>query len=292
MGDEAHITIHTALQMLGLGRDRVRKVAVDGQGRMLPEALAATLASLAGRPTLVCAQAGNINTGACDPLSPIADACAAHDAWLHVDGAFGLWAAASPTHAHLVEGLGRADSWATDAHKWLNVPYDSGLVLCAHPNAHRAALTTSASYLIQSEGAERDPFEWTPEFSRRARGFAVYAALAALGRKGVAELVDRLSSHARRFAEILGRAPGVEVLNEVVLNQVLVRFAPPDGGDEAATDDWTRATVRRVQEDGTCWLSGTTWRGRAAMRISVCNWSTTEADVDRSAEAILVASAG
>ncbi|MCB9378202.1 MAG: aspartate aminotransferase family protein [Holophagales bacterium] len=292
VGDEAHITIHTALQMLGLGRDRVRKVAVDGQGRMLPEALAATLASLAGRPTLVCAQAGNINTGACDPLSPIADACAAHDAWLHVDGAFGLWAAASPTHAHLVEGLGRADSWATDAHKWLNVPYDSGLVLCAHPNAHRAALTTSASYLIQSEGAERDPFEWTPEFSRRARGFAVYAALAALGRKGVAELVDRLSSHARRFAEILGRAPGVEVLNEVVLNQVLVRFAPPDGGDEAATDDWTRATVRRVQEDGTCWLSGTTWRGRAAMRISVCNWSTTEADVDRSAEAILVASAG
>jgi len=292
VGEEAHVTVHTALQMLGLGRDRVRKVAVDGQGRIVPEALVEALAPLAGRPTLVCTQVGNVNTGACDPLSPIADACAAHGAWLHVDGAFGLWAAASPAHAHLVEGVGRADSWATDAHKWLNVPYDSGLVFCAHPGAHRAALTTSASYLIQTEGAERDPFEWTPEFSRRGRGFAVYAALASLGRQGVAELVERLASHARRFAERLGRAPGVEILNDVVLNQVLVRFQPPEGGDAEATDAWTRATVRRVQEDGTCWLSGTTWQGKAAMRISVCNWSTTEADVDRSVEAILIASTG
>jgi len=292
VGAESHVTIHTALQMLGLGRDRVHRAAVDGQGRMRAESLVETLAPLAGRPTVVCAQAGNINTGACDPLSPIADACAAHGAWLHVDGAFGLWAAASPAHAHLVEGVGRADSWATDAHKWLNVPYDSGLVFCAHPGAHRAALTTSASYLIQTDGAERDPLDWTPEFSRRARGFAVYAALAALGRRGVAELVERCASNARRFAERLGRAPGVEILNEVVLNQVLVRFAPPGGGDGAAADAWTRATIRRVQEDGTCWLSGTTWQGRAAMRISVSNWSTAESDVDRSVDAILRAAAG
>lgn len=291
VGAESHVTIHTALQMLGLGRDRVHRVAVDGQGRMSVDALVATLAPLAGRPTIVCAQAGNINTGACDPFAPIADACAAHGAWLHVDGAFGLWAAASPAQAHLVEGVGRADSWATDAHKWLNVPYDSGLVFCAHPGAHRGALTGHASYLIQTEGAERDPFEWTPEFSRRARGFAVYAALAALGRRGVAELVARCCAHARRFAEALSAAPGVAVLNDVVLNQVLVRFAPPGGGDDAAIDDWTRATTRRVQEDGTCWLSGTTWRGQAAMRISVSNWSTAERDVDRSVEAILLASA-
>lgn len=292
VGAESHVTIHTALQMLGLGRDRVHRVAVDGQGRMSADALVATLAPLAGKPTIVCAQAGNINTGACDPFAPIADACAAHGAWLHVDGAFGLWAAASPAQAHLVEGVGRADSWATDAHKWLNVPYDSGLVFCAHPGAHRGALTTQASYLIQTEGAERDPFEWTPEFSRRARGFAVYAALAALGRRGVAELVASCCANARRFAEALGAAPGVAVLNDVVLNQVLVRFAPPGGGDDAAIDEWTRATIRRVQEDGTCWLSGTTWRGKAAMRISVSNWSTAERDVDRSVEAILLASAG
>ncbi len=289
VGEEAHVTVHTALQMLGLGRERVHKVATDGQGRMLAAALATTLAPLAGRPTLVCAQAGNVNSGAFDPLREIAGLCRAHGAWMHVDGAFGLWAAASAAHAPLVDGLELADSWATDAHKWLNVPYDSGIVLCAHPSAHRAALTAVASYLVQTEGAERDPFEWTPEFSRRARGFPVWAALASLGRRGVRELVEQGSAHARRFAELLGAEPGIEILNDVVLNQVLVRFAPPGGGDDAATDEFTRAVVRRVQEGETLWLSGTSWRGRAAMRISICNWRTTRADVERSAAAILAA---
>jgi glutamate/tyrosine decarboxylase-like PLP-dependent enzyme len=289
VGDEAHVTIHTALQMLGLGRDRVHRVPSDGQGRMVADALRAALTPLAGRPTIVCAQAGNVNTGAFDPLREIGELSRAHGAWLHVDGAFGLWAAASPDFAARTDGLELADSWATDAHKWLNVPYDSGIVLCAHPDAHRAALTASASYLVQTAGAERDPFEWTPEFSRRARGFAVWAALASLGRRGVRELVEQGSAHARRFAELLGAEPGVEILNEVVLNQVLVRFSPPGGGDPAAVDEFTRAVVRRVQEEGTLWLSGTTWRGRVAMRISVSNWSTSRADVERSAAAILAA---
>ena len=287
VGAEAHVTVHTALQMLGLGRERVHRVAIDGEGRMIPTALAATLAPLAGRPTLVCAQAGNVNSGAFDPLEEIADLAAAHGAWLHVDGAFGLWAAASPRHRGLVGGLGRADSWATDAHKWLNVPYDSGLVFCAHPEAHRAALTAHADYLEQTEGRERDSFEWAPEFSRRARGFAVWAALRHLGRSGVAELVDRCCRHARHFAEALATPGRIEILNEVVLNQVLVRFTPPTGdGSAAAGDAWTREVIRRVQLEGTCWLSGTTWQGRAAMRISVANWSTSEADVARSATAI------
>lgn len=287
VGAEAHVTVHTALQMLGLGRERVHRVAIDDQGRMLPAALAATLAPLAGRPTLVCVQAGNVNSGAFDALDEIADLTAPHGAWLHVDGAFGLWAAASPRHRELVRGLERADSWATDAHKWLNVPYDSGLVFCAHPEAHRAALTAHADYLEQTEGRERDPFEWAPEFSRRARGFAVWAALRHLGRDGVADLVDRCCRHARRFAELLATPARIEILNDVVLNQVLVRFAPPAGAaDAAAGDDYTREVIRRVQLDGTCWLSGTTWQGRAAMRISVANWSTTDADVERSAAAI------
>ncbi len=289
LGAEAHVTIHTALQMLGLGRERVHRVAVDGQGRMLPAALSATLAPLAGRPTLVCAQAGNVNTGAFDPLAAIADLTAKHGAWLHVDGAFGLWAGASPQLRALVRGVERADSWATDAHKWLNVPYDSGLVFCAHPDAHRAALTAHADYLQQTAGRERDPFEWVPEFSRRARGFTVWAALRHLGRQGVAELVERSCRHARRFADRLRGGDRIEVLNEVVLNQVLVRFSPPGrtgGGDAAASDEFTREVIRRVQLDGTCWLSGTTWQGKAAMRISVSNWSTTEADVERSVAAI------
>jgi len=241
----------------------------------LPELLASSQA-----PTIVCAQVGNVNTGAVDPLPALADAASAAGAWLHVDGAFGMWAAASHRLRPLVEGIERADSWATDAHKWLNVPYDSGLVFCAHPDAHRAAMSAHASYLVQAEpGAARDQIDWTPEFSRRGRGFAVYAALGALGRSGVGDLVDRCHAHARRFAELLGGEPGVEILNDVVLNQVLVRF----DADDAAT----REVVSRVQDDGTCWLSGTTWQGVAAMRISVSNWRTTEDDVERSAEAIL-----
>jgi glutamate/tyrosine decarboxylase-like PLP-dependent enzyme len=278
--------------MLGLGSERVHRVAVDGQGRMVAAGLATTLRGLAGRPTLVCAQVGNVNTGACDPVAEIAPLAREHGAWLHVDGAFGLWAGVSPALAHLVAGVEQADSWATDAHKWLNVPYDCGIVLCRHPAAHNAALTAHASYLQQTEGRERDPFEWVPEFSRRARGFTVWAALRHLGRRGVRELVERCSALARRFATALAAEPGVTVLNEVVLNQALVRFSPGPSATEGERDEFTREVIRRVQEDGTCWLSGTVWQGRSAMRISVSNWSTTEADVDRSVAAILRAMRG
>jgi glutamate/tyrosine decarboxylase-like PLP-dependent enzyme len=289
LGEEAHVTIHTALQMLGLGSERVRRVASDEQGRMIPSALSAALAPLAGRPTLVCAQVGNVNSGACDPLSEIAPLSRAHGAWLHVDGAFGLWAAASPRHRALVAGVGEADSWATDAHKWLNVPYDSGLVFCRHPEAHNAALTAHASYLQRTAGRERDPFEWVPEFSRRARGFTVWAALRHLGKNGVAEIVERCSANARHFARLLSQSPGVAILNDVALNQVLVRFSPDSAASAEQCDDFTREVIRRVQEDGTCWLSGTTWRGVAAMRISVSNVSTTERDVERTVAAIELA---
>jgi glutamate/tyrosine decarboxylase-like PLP-dependent enzyme len=228
----------------------------------------------------VSATAGNVNTGAVDPLEEVAHAAAEAGAWMHVDGAFGLWAAASPRLRGLVAGAERADSWATDAHKWLNVPYDSGIAFCAHPEAHRAAMSVRASYLIHAEeGGPRDQVDWTPEFSRRARGFAVYAALRSLGRAGVAELVDRCCAHARRFAAELDAA-GADVLNDVVLNQVLVRFG--DG-------ERTRAVIAAVQEEGTCWLGGTEWNGEHAMRISVSNWRTTDEDVDRSARAILAA---
>jgi len=283
IGEEAHATIHAALQMLGLGRERVKRVPTDGQGRMEAAALRDVLQDCHG-PLIVCAQAGNVNTGAFDPLDEIATAVREHAGWLHVDGAFGLWASASPALAHLARGAERADSWATDGHKWLNVPYDSGIVIVNDPESHRAAMTIAAPYLVQTAGRERDPFDYVPEFSRRARGFTVWAALRSLGRSGITDLVDRCCALARRFADILRREPGVEILNDVVLNQVLVRFHPP-GGDNA--DAFTREVIARVQEDGTCWLGGTTWHGTAAMRISVSNWSTTEEDVDLSAAAIL-----
>jgi glutamate/tyrosine decarboxylase-like PLP-dependent enzyme len=274
VGEERHVTVDRALRFLGIGSDQLVIVPADGQGRLRAEAL-----ELEGdAPTIVCAQLGNVNTGAFDPLPAIADAAEAAGAWLHVDGAFGLWAAASPRFRHLVAGVERADSWATDAHKWLNVPYDSGLAFTAHPAAHRAALGVQAAYLIQSDpGAERDAVDWTPEFSRRARGFAVYAAIRSLGRSGVAELVERCCDHAASFAAAL-EAAGAQVLNDVVLNQVLVRF-----GDDART----RAVVAAVQADGTCFVSGTRWQGLEAMRISVSNWQTGADDVDRSVAAIL-----
>jgi glutamate/tyrosine decarboxylase-like PLP-dependent enzyme len=278
-GTERHVTVDRALRYLGLGTDSVVPVRADGQGRIDGAGVRAALAAGDG-PTIVCAQVGNVNTGAVDPMPDIVAAAREAGAWVHVDGAFGLWAAASPVLRHIVAGAEEADSWATDAHKWLNVPYDSGLVFCAHPQAHRAAMTTHASYLIQADdGGERDQMHWTPEFSRRARGFTVYAALRSLGRSGVADLVDRSCRHARRFGELLTAEHDVAVLNEIVLNQVLVRFADDD--------ETTRRVVTGVQEDGTCWLSGTTWQGRAAMRISVCNWQTTDEDVERSAAAIL-----
>ena len=277
VGEEAHITIFAGLRMLGLGSRNVKRIAVDDQGRMRPEELKRLLPTLKG-PIIVCAQAGNVNTGAFDPLDAIADLAHEHGAWLHVDGAFGLWAAVSPELKSQLKGIELADSWATDAHKWLNVPYDSGVSICAHPEAHRAAMGSSAAYLIYSDAA-RDPYFYTPEFSRRARGITVYAALRSLGRKGVRDLVERCCAHARLFAELLSHDRRVKILNDVVLNQVLVRF-----GDD---DDLTRAVISRVQEEGTCWLSGTTWHKLAAMRISVSNWSTTTQDVEMSADAIL-----
>jgi glutamate/tyrosine decarboxylase-like PLP-dependent enzyme len=284
VGEEAHVTILASLQMLGLGRARVHRVATDGQGRMRVEELRATFARIAG-PTLVCAQAGNVNTGAFDPLVEIVAAVRElPDAWLHVDGAFGLWAAAVPGLRDRVAGLAGADSWTTDAHKWLNVPYDSGIVIVRNAAAHHAAMTLGAAYYVETAGDERDGYNWVPESSRRARGFAVYAALRSLGRDGLAEMIERCCTLARRMADGLRRAAGVTVLNEVVLNQVLVRFEPPGGGD---ADAFTRAVIAAVQADGTCWLGGTAWHGMAAMRISVSNWSTTEQDADLSVEAIL-----
>ncbi|HET9497848.1 MAG TPA: pyridoxal-dependent decarboxylase [Candidatus Limnocylindria bacterium] len=283
IGDEAHATVLTALQYLGLGRERVVKVAADEQGRMRADALASQVADVAG-PLLLVAQAGNVNTGAFDPMPAIADAVAAHpNAWIHVDGAFGLWAAVSPRLRHMVAGVDRADSWATDAHKWLNLGYDCGFVAVRDNEAHRAAMSTSASYLIQNQ-AQRESWDYVLDSSRRARGFALYAALRSLGRSGIQELVERCCDLARHMADRLGSVDGVEVLNDVVLNQVLVRFHASSGGD---SDEHTRNVIRLVQEDGTAWMGGTTWKGMAAMRISVSNWSTTAADADRTVDAIL-----
>jgi glutamate/tyrosine decarboxylase-like PLP-dependent enzyme len=274
VGAKRHVTIDRALRLLGIGASSLVVVPADDQGRMR----VGDLPDLGGAPTIVCGQAGEVNTGAVDDLAAIADAVGESGAWFHVDGAFGMWAAASPLLRHLVRGLERADSWATDCHKWLNVPYDSGVAFCAHADAHRAAMSVTASYLVQAKDARmRDPVDWTPEFSRRARGFAVYAAIRSLGRTGIADLVERCCAHARRFAELL-EAGGATIVNDVVLNQVLVRFG--DG-------ERTRETIARVQEGGVCWLSGTEWNGEHAMRISVSNWRTTAEDVDRSASAIL-----
>ena len=268
VGEKRHVTVDRALRFLGLGAPTT--VAADDQGRMKPEALREALSE---GPTIVCAQAGEVNTGAFDPLPEIADACEEFGAWLHVDGAFGIWAAVSPRLRHLVAGLERADSWTTDAHKWLNVPYDSGIVLCAHPESHRNAMTVSASYLIQDEGARRvrDQVDWVPEFSRRARGFAVYAALRSLGRSGLVDLVERCCEAASRFGEAIAGLDGVELLNEVVLNQVLFRFE---------TDERTDEVLAEVQRDARIWLSGTTWDGRKAIRVSISNWQTGDEEIE------------
>ena len=270
VGEKRHVTVDRALRLLGLGTPET--VAADDQGRMRLDELADALEGASG-PTIVCAQAGEVNTGAFDPLPKIAAACRDARAWLHVDGAFGIWAAVSPRFRHLVAGVELADSWTTDAHKWLNVPYDSGIVMCAHPESHRNAMTVSASYLIMDEGTRRvrDEMDWVPEFSRRARGFAVYAALRSLGRRGVQDLVERCCDAAARFAGRIAELDGVEVLNEVVLNQVLFRFE---------SDERTDEVLRQVQESGRVWLSGTTWDGRKAIRVSVSNWQTGDEEID------------
>jgi glutamate/tyrosine decarboxylase-like PLP-dependent enzyme len=281
VGAKAHTTVFAALRMLGLGSRRVELVAADDQGRMRVSELARLLSAGDG-PAIVVAQVGEVNTGAIDAVPAITRLAREHNAWCHVDGAFGLWAAASPTLRGLVEGVAQADSWATDAHKWLNVPYDCGVAIVRDRTAHAAAMNSfaGAEYIPDSLHDERHPAEWVPEFSRRARGFAVYAALRELGRGGVAALVERCRGCARLMAEELARDPRATVLNNVVLNQVLVRFAS-DG--ENVTDE----VIDSVQREGTCWMSGTTWEGEPAMRISVCNWRTTEDDIRRSAKAIL-----
>ncbi|HVT42853.1 MAG TPA: aminotransferase class V-fold PLP-dependent enzyme [Thermoanaerobaculia bacterium] len=281
---ESHVTIHRALRFLGFGLDAARRVETDGQGRMSAGALHKALRDVEG-PTIVCAQAGNVNTGSFDPLDEVLDAAHARGAWVHVDGAFGLWAAASAGRRHLLKGFERADSWATDAHKWLNVPYDCGVVIVADPRAHAGAMSATAEYLEQSAGAELDQVNFVPEFSRRGRGFPIYAVLRHLGRRGIENLVDRCCAQARLMASLLAADDGVEILNDVVLNQVLVRFGKGSGAEK---DETTRRVIAAVQREGTLWLSGTTWHGMAAMRVSLSNWSTTDEDVRKSADAILV----
>ena len=280
---ESHVSIFASLQMLGLGRERVIRVSADGQGRMRPDALQAVLDGVS-TPVLVCAQAGNVNTGAFDPLPEIVPLVRKCGGWLHVDGAFGLWAAAAPALQSLTEGIEMADSLSVDCHKWLNVPYDSGLVFVRDRTAHQEAMTLSAPYYALGAEPGRENHNWVPEASRRARGLAIYAALRALGRKGVAEVIERCCRLARRLAERLAQDSRVQILNQVVLNQVLVRFLPPSGSD---ADAFTADVMRRIQADGTCWAGGTTWHGMHLMRISVSNWSTEEHDIDLSAEAIL-----
>lgn len=285
VGDEVHATVPRAARLLGMGARGIVHVPVDANGAMTASELERVLARADDRPTIVCCQTGNVNTGAMDPVGDLAAVAHAYGAWLHVDGAIGLWAAARRPSP--LPGLEQADSWSTDAHKWLSVPYDCGIMFCRHPDAHRAAMTVTAAYLVQAvPGTDRDPVDWNPEFSRRARSVPVYAALAALGRAGVVEIVERCCAHARRFAEGLAGEASVVVLNEVVLNQVLVRFLAPSGRD-ADHDARTRAVIASVQKDGTCWLAGSTWRGNAVMRISVSNYATTAGDVDRSLDAIV-----
>ncbi len=272
LSTEGHTTLYKALAILGFGRNNLIRVPVDEQGRLRIEELPPLDST-----TLVCAQAGNVNTGSFDPIDELCDRARAVGAWVHVDGAFGLWAAAAPDRAHLVQGVEKADSWATDGHKWLNVPYDSGLLFCRDADALRAAMSAPAAYLPQQ--IAREPSHYTPELSRRARGVEIWAALRFLGRQGVADLVERCCQYATVFADGL-RGAGYEVLNDVVLNQVLVSFGPPEV---------TQRVIKRIQDDGTCWCGGTVWQGRTAMRISVSSWATTGADVEMSLEAMLAA---
>jgi glutamate/tyrosine decarboxylase-like PLP-dependent enzyme len=280
-GEERHATVDRALRLLGMGTSCVAPVRSGANGALDIGHFEEVLAEDDGVPTIVCLQAGNVNTGACDDFERAAPLARSHGAWIHVDGAFGLWAAASPRYAHLTRGVELADSWGTDAHKWLNVPYDSGLAFCRDAVAHASAMSYSAAYLAGSGGPDHVLGDVTPESSRRARGFAVWAALQELGRSGVADLVDRSCARATQLAGLL-QAGGATIHNEVVLNQVLVGF-----GDLSSTD----AVIDAVQREGTCWLGGTTWQGKRLIRVSVSSWTTTESDIERSADAILRAAA-
>ena len=278
-GGEVHISAVGALRYLGFGTGEIELVPVDDQGRMRADALESVLAKGDG-PAIVCAQAGNVSTGACDPLDAIVRSAHARGAWVHVDGAFGLWAAAVPELRAQVTGIDAADSWATDAHKWLNVPYDSGLAIVADAAPHRAAMNMHASYLHRGDDEERIGMDWVPESSRRWRALPLYALFRTLGRDGIADIVRRNCALARRIADRLSKEPGIAILNDVVLNQVLVQFKD---------DDTTRRVIAAVQAEGTCWAGGALWQNKQAMRVSVSNWSTTEEDIDRSADAMITA---
>jgi glutamate/tyrosine decarboxylase-like PLP-dependent enzyme len=278
-GAEAHASIQSACRLIGLGASTIVRVRADVQGRMRSDLLAEVLAGVSG-PAIVCAQAGNVNTGTFDPLPEIEALTHRHGAWLHIDGAFGLWAAASAERRHLLDGAERADSWTVDGHKWLNVPYDSGIVIVAHPAAHRASMSQTASYLVRATNEERDGMDWTPEASRRARALPVYVALRSLGRRGLGDLVERCCHCAVLMAGRLGSEAGIHVLNDVVLNQVLVRCESSGGSNV------TPAVIERVQRESVCWVGGTNWDGQPAMRISVSGWRTSEKDIDRSADSI------
>ena len=281
-GAEAHATLINALKMLGFGTDNIRYVPVDVQGRMIPSALEKILTSCRG-PIIVNAQAGNVNTGAFDPCEEIIPIAHRSGAWVHVDGAFGLWARLTPSLKKESAGIELADSWATDAHKWLNVPYDSGIAIVTNEAAHRASMALKAPYYIAAPEEVRDPSQWVPESSRRARSFALYAAIRSLGREGVREIVERNCRQAKLMAYLLSEDPNVEILNEVILNQVLVRFIDPEGKDDGY---FTRQVTSLVQEEGTCWASGSRWNDMDAMRISISNWATTDEDIRISAQAI------
>lgn len=284
--ERRHETIVRAVRLLGIGRDAIEPVACDEMDRVRPDALADAVDRAPDEATIVCLQAGSIDTGAFDPFTEACRLAHAVGAWVHVDGAFGLWAAASPAHRHLLEGVEQADSWVTDGHKWLNVPYDSGYVFTAHPAAHKAAFAESASYLAMVSGV-RNEHEWGPEWSRRARAFATYAAIRALGRRGIAELVERCCATADELITGLTEIPGAEILARPTINQGLVRFLADDGDHDRRTE----AVATRVQEDGTAWLGTTVWHGMRVIRVSVCNWRTGSDDIDRTVNAVRKAAA-
>ena len=280
--DQRHGTIERSLRLLGMGRDSLINLPCDEQGRVVPDVLRQALEAGPDAPTIVLMQAGDLNIGAYDPFDALIPLAHHHNAWVHVDGAFGLWAAASPRYRYLLRGVEQADSWATDGHKWLNVPYDCGYAFVAKPEALRSAMSHRESYLIHAT-AERDAIDWTPEWSRRARGYPTYAALRQLGRRGVADLVERCCLHAQSLVTRMAALPGVEVLWQPVINQGLVRFLDPHGSGH---DAWTDHVIAEIVRTGEAFFGGAAWRGRRAMRVSVCNWRTTDADIDRTVRAV------
>jgi glutamate/tyrosine decarboxylase-like PLP-dependent enzyme len=283
VGGEVHVSVTGALRYLGLGSEEIEKIPVDDRGRMRADALRERLRTADGA-TIICAQVGHVATGASDPIDQIVDVGHDHGAWVHVDGAFGLWANVVPELRDPIRGIERADSWATDAHKWLNVPYDSGLAIVRHSAAHRAAMSFEAAYLQRGSGEERVGMDWVPESSRRARVVPLYALIRTLGRTGILEMVRGHVALARRMADRLSAVPGITILNEIALNQVLVQFDGPPGAD---ADALTREVIAAIQAEGTCWAGGTVWQGKHALRVSISNWSTTEDDIDQSAAAII-----